>query len=548
MKNINRNLTYLLLAGVVFVQFAGMFLPFTGDAGKYAAISKTIFQTNNFWDLYIHNSPYYQKPPLFMWLISGGYYLTGITSNFTTRIFPLLFSILTIFSTYKIASYFYTKEIGKIAALFMATTEIFIFYNSEIHTDSALTACTTTAIWQLAKYIDQRKWHNFVLGFVFIGMAMLTKGPIGIVVPVLAVGTHLLFKRDYRSIFKIEWLVGLVIIALIIAPHLWILYHHFEWEGIKFFFWTNNAGRISGTYKGGSTDPWFYFYNLLVFTIPWSVFFAGGMLKQLWLMVKLRQGQIKEYYTIGGAFLLIFILSFAKMKSPNYFYPAIPLLAVLAAHFYQSLKTSSVFKWLPTIQFAINMFIWIGLTVVLAWMFPLQNNISWVLYITAFILFLKINVSTHEIQPKILNSSLITIVVLNLLVNTHVLPYLFSYQASVHASKIYNEKATDTDNFYTYRYAQFEMFFYAKTSGDKIIDEGTHYDPLNIELDEALTDKGAWFFTDEYGYHEIKNQIKVENEYEFEHYYLTDVNWNFLNPQTRGASLKKMYLIQTMKE
>lgn len=547
--NNSKKITYLLIFCVILVQFAGMFLPFTGDAGKYAAVSKTMYQNHEFWDLYIHGSPYYQKPPFLMWLSVAGYFLTGTVNNFTTRIFPVLFTILMLFSTYKLGKYFYSERTGKLAAFFMASTQIFILYNTDLHTDSILTACTITAIWQLVLYIDRRKWYNFVLGFLFIGFAMLTKGPIGLAVPVFAIGTHLLLKRNFKMIFRLEWLAGAVILLAMLFPHLKLLYQNFGWEGPKFYFWTNNAGRISGTYKGGNSDPFFYIYNLLVFTLPWSFLFAGGLVRQLLNLSRKKSETVKEYYTLGGAVVLIFVLSFAKMKSPNYFYPAIPLLAILAAEYFFNILKSEKVRRLVIAQDILNSIVWALTFVILIWMFPFNNIAGWMVIAILAVLHLLLLIKERDPKYRIINSALVAIVVLNLVINTHLLPILFNYQASLHAAKIYNEKASDNDIFYTYRYAQFEMFFYAKNEGFKIIDEGTAYDPVLIEFDEAIQNKGAWFFADEYGYKQIKQgSMGLEQEYVFDHYYLTDISWQFLNPITRKSVLKKMYLVKTIAE
>lgn len=549
MNKYSKYITYILLLLVVLVQLYGMFLPFTGDAGKYAAISKNIYQNREFWDLSIHGSPYYQKPPFMMWLSSAAYFIFGTVNNFTTRLFPVIFTLLLLYSTYQLGAYFYSEKIGKLAALMVGTTQMFFLYNTDLHTDVILATCTTTAIWQLAVYIDKRKWYHFVIGFVFIGLAMLTKGPIGLAVPVFAIGAHLLLSRNYKMIFRLEWLAGIAIILLMLYPHFKVLYHHFGWEGPKFFLWTNNAGRISGTYKGNNTDPFFYIYNLTVFTIPWALFFMGGLIKKIISIPKSIRAKNVEYYTIGGALILIFILSFAKTKSPNYFYPAIPLLAILAANLFNEITKTRNIKLIVIGQNIINGMLWISSLGVLLWMFPVKNSYIWVIIGFMFIFQIFILFNKQSQKAFIINSALVAIIVLNTTLNMNVLPQLFDYQASLHAAKIYNNEANNDATFYTYRYYQFEMFFYAKTNGYKIIDEGHKDDPVYISFDEAIKDKGAWFLANEHSYQQIKESCnKLEKTYSFEHYYLTDINWKFLNPKTRQSVLKKIYLVKTFDE
>ena len=59
----------LALSGLLVISyFSGLTIDVTRDAGKYATVSKEIFQNGNFINLTIHGEPYDQKPPLLFWL------------------------------------------------------------------------------------------------------------------------------------------------------------------------------------------------------------------------------------------------------------------------------------------------------------------------------------------------------------------------------------------------------------------------------------------------------------------------------------------------
>ncbi len=525
-----------------------MFLPFTGDAGKYAAISKNIYQQGEFFDLNIHGSAYTQKPPMLMWLSAAGYFVFGQVNNFTTRFFPILFSILLIFSTYKLSKLYYTKLIARHAALFIGISQIYFLYNTDLHTDVILATCTTTAIWQLAVFCEKQKAGNLLVGFAFIAIAMLTKGPIGAAVPAFAVGAHILIKRKYKLLFNPAWLAGITFTLILIAPYLYKLYSTQGIEGLEFYFWTNNFDRMNGSYRGGNSDIFYYLYNLLVFTLPWAVFYAGGIIRIIASFF--RKGKKKEnieYFSSGGAVFLILILSVSSMKSPNYFYPAIPLLAIVAAHYFQHIADwhINLFKRLAGLQLAQNIIIWLVIALVCIYIFPCKNYLIMSILIFFAVLFVFIHIKKSNIHDKIIISSLASIIALNFLLNTHVMPQLFDYQASLDAAKIFNTRADHDDVFFTYRYSQFEMFFYAKNDGFKIIDEGSHEEKLTITLDQALQTPGAWFLADEWSHYQIaKSNVKIVEEYVFDHYYLTDIRYKFLNPKTREQTLKKMFLVK----
>jgi 4-amino-4-deoxy-L-arabinose transferase-like glycosyltransferase len=111
------------------------------------------------------------------------------------------------------------------------------------------------------------------LGFAAIGLAMLSKGPIGAAIPAFAVIGHILLKKEFRFLLDYRWYLGTVLAFVVASPALIGLMNQFGWEGIRFFFWENNVGRITGTYIQAVNDPIFYVHTLLYMFLPWILLF-----------------------------------------------------------------------------------------------------------------------------------------------------------------------------------------------------------------------------------------------------------------------------------
>ena len=100
---------------------------------------------------------------------------------------------------------------------------------------------------------------------------MLSKGPVGAAIPAFAVVGHILLKKDFKSLLDYRWYVGILIsLADCISPALIGLMNQFGWQGIRFFFWENMVGRITGSYVKAVNDPVFYVHNLIYQLFPWS--------------------------------------------------------------------------------------------------------------------------------------------------------------------------------------------------------------------------------------------------------------------------------------
>ena len=197
-----------------------------------------------------------QKPLFFFWLSAFTFSIFGL-SMFAFKLPSLLFSILGVYATYRFAGIFYGKSVAKISAVLYASSQMLFLYNNDVHTDAVLTATMITGIWQFAVYLQNNKLIHLIYGFFWTGLAVITKGPIGIAVPVFAIGGHLLIKREWVKLFSPYWLIGLPILAIILFPTLKGVYDQFGWEGVRFFFLTNNIGRITCEYSGTNTDSVF---------------------------------------------------------------------------------------------------------------------------------------------------------------------------------------------------------------------------------------------------------------------------------------------------
>lgn len=469
---------------VALAYLFGLFIDLTGDSGLYAAISHQMVESGDWFNLKINGEPYDQKPHLFFWLAGLGIQFFGNT-NFAFKLFPFLYGAAGIYFTYRLGKQLFSDEAGKWAALIAGTSQIYFLYFFDFHTDSVLQTGVTLALWQLAAYLQNKNRANFIFGFFGVGLAMLSKGPVGAVLPFFAVLFYLVFQRDFRQFFHPKWFLGILISFLVISPSLIHLYNSFGFEGLKFYFITNNFGRISGSYAGSSNDYFFYIYNALWAFLPWTVFVVFALVTEIksWFNSKIRN--IWGIYLLGSVFVLFLILSIAKGKAPNYFLIAVAPIAVLTGKWVEAFINSGKFN--------------------------LKNLI---LYIT------------------VIAGSF------NLYLNTIVIPGLFEYQGARQVLKLYETNQVPQNQLYNFDLEEYELFFYSKQPVGEI--KNWEY------LHEVMEMPGTWLYTNEIKYNEIiKMNYNIDTVYQIRQRGMNRINLEFLNPKTREQSLKPLYLIVT---
>ena len=153
----------LLFLSLVYI--TNLLVLLTGDAGKYAAISRNIVESGDWINLHIHQQAYDQKPHLIFWLGALSFKLFGI-SAFAFKLPILFFSILGFYSSYRLGKFLYNKAVGIVALLVLASSEIWILFSNDIHTDLLMASATVFGIWQLMVFLKYKKALHFVLGVV----------------------------------------------------------------------------------------------------------------------------------------------------------------------------------------------------------------------------------------------------------------------------------------------------------------------------------------------------------------------------------------------
>ena len=296
----NNGLYWGIITLFTVVYIRGLFTLIYGiDASIYASISAEMSETGSYLQLFHKGNDYLDKPPLHFWLSSLSFKLFGINS-FAYKLPSFLFTVLGAVSTYKLGKLLYSREIGKLSGLFFYASFAIMLINLDVRTDTILVGIIVFTLWQLISYVQTNNYLNFILGFIGIGLAMLAKGPIGLMVPVLALGTHFLIKREWNNIFKWQWMLGLVISGVVIAPMVWGLYQQFDLQptksfklasgmdgtgtsGIMFYFWDQSFGRITGSNQEWKNDSskLFFIHTFLWSFLPWSIIGILGLFKKM---------------------------------------------------------------------------------------------------------------------------------------------------------------------------------------------------------------------------------------------------------------------------
>jgi len=546
----SKKIYFLLYAALFIAYIGGLFLQIMEvDAAQYAAMGMEMLKNKSYLKLFDGGVPYLDKPPLHVWLAALSFKIFGI-SDFAYRIPSFLASILAVYSTYRFARQWYSSNVANWSALILAACQAFFLFNQDVKTDNVLTSMVIFSIWQLSTFIKTSKPLPFILGFMGIGMAMLAKGPLGFMVPAAALGSHLLLQRDWKRIFNFRWLLGIPIILIVLSPFLVGLYQQWGTYGLRFFFWTQSFGRITGESQWNNhTDPFYFVHTFLWAFLPWTFVAVAAIYhsgKEV-IKSKFRLANGVEGFTIGGFVVMFLALSLSKYKLPHYIFVLFPLAAIMTARWIIELweHKKLTFKWLSRFQTGIYCLLTAGIMTILWLVFqPVNMLIFTIVTITAMVAII-VSIRGTNAFVKIIVPGVLIMAAVNTGLNFDFYKRLLEYQSSNKVGQIITSPPYDKIHFYYYCvHGCHSLNYYSR----QIV--GPMYPNT---LDDTLSKYDIIVYADDAGRRQIiNNYYKIVNGNEYENIMLKDyavqaLNFKFLNPKTRPDVVHKMYLLHLAK-
>ncbi|MEG4587573.1 glycosyltransferase family 39 protein [Microcoleus sp. MOSTC5] len=176
------------------------------------------------------------------------------------------------------------------------------------------------------------KWY--LAFYVLIALAILAKGPVGIVVPALIVGSFGLYLGNFRQLWREMRPVSGILIILAIALPWYILVILANGQTyIDSFFGYHNFQRFTGVVNKHSAPWYFYFFVVLVGFAPWSIYLPVAIARtRFWQRSYWRRQPRSAQLSLFALFWFGCIFGFftiAVTKLPSYVLPLIPAAAIL---------------------------------------------------------------------------------------------------------------------------------------------------------------------------------------------------------------------------
>ncbi|MBF0298877.1 MAG: glycosyltransferase family 39 protein [Oligoflexia bacterium] len=316
------------------------------DEGRYAIIAREMVQSGDWIVPRMNSLQYIEKPPMHYWMTAISFSLFG-EHEWSARLWSAIAGMLGILMMMWTARRIYGREVALYSGLLLSSS-IFYVGLSRINTvDMGLTLFMGVSL--MAMLLAQRdsasvKENRYWMYIVWIGLALavLTKGPMGVILPAGVLFIYLLLTRSFYILKKLHLGVGLFIFSAIILPW-FILVSQRNSHFLKFFFIREHVERFLTNTHNRDEVWWYLFPFVFLGILPWMFFLLVALISSTSSFFKNILSNIKNskntknskkdfkvnlLLTIWCFFIFIFF-SLSSSKLPTYVLPIFPALALL---------------------------------------------------------------------------------------------------------------------------------------------------------------------------------------------------------------------------
>ena len=377
-----------LVAVLVFFTNLGGYALFDEDEPRNAVCGREMYERGD-WIVPTFNAQLRtDKPILVYWLMQVSFSLFGV-SEFAARFGSAFLAVGTTLLTYHLGRKLFSPEIGLLAGVIVCTSLMFSVVGRSVTPDSVLIFCLTLAFTSYVWAVAARRgghfsgaeacgvesawtellpatWTASLPMYAAMGLAILAKGPIGVLLPCTIIGLLLLvtlrrnelsngtlsppsgpwWRRSLVTVFQVmrpsrileaSWkmrvVLGAVVVLAIALP--WYVAVGLKTDGawLRGFLGDHNVGRFLGAKENHSGPIFYYVIALFLGCFPWSVFLPLAVWQLRARLVKGDSWGDSDRFVACWAGVWFVFFSFASTKLPNYVLPMYPALALISARY-----------------------------------------------------------------------------------------------------------------------------------------------------------------------------------------------------------------------
>ena len=331
----------------------------------FAAAARAMSESGDWLTPKVNGIFRFDKPPLIYWLMGFFYSLpkNEIWDSFGTLSARLPSALASLFLMLMIGDtlFCWPQKSDRqfltpiVASLGFALSPLIIIWSRTAVSDALLTGTLGISLLLFWRRMASENNDQCISAWVFLGFAILTKGPVAFVLALLTITSFLFSQKNWKTLLcKINPKKGFLLTILISVP--WYILELIK-EGKPFwdnFFGYHNFQRYTSVVNNHAEPFWFFLYIMILASLPFTPFLYHGIFKTFKDFFKSSKESCnvtETLYTYSLCWLtsVLIFFSLSATKLPSYWLPAIPAAALLTSNSFISLKNinkSYLYFWI----------------------------------------------------------------------------------------------------------------------------------------------------------------------------------------------------------
>ena len=324
------------------------------DEPRYAWIARDMAETGDWITPRLFGKPWFEKPPLYYWGAAICFKLFGV-SEAAARLPSAISALLATLAMAWLAWRSYGAETARWLLLILPTTVGMIGFSHAAATDMPFSAMLTIAMVCAAvilglvtdessrdgaqhaaplpdnTHVARRRWLALILFGFFLALAVLAKGPVGIILCGGAIFFWALFTKRWRDAFRLLHPAAIAVFCVTALPW-YILCARRNPDFFRIFIIEHNFKRYLTPEFQHMQPFWFYGPIILLACLPWTLL-SFPAISDLLRSAKRDSPYlaVDSFLASGVAFSLVFF-TLSRSKLPGYILPVVPALLLLGSH------------------------------------------------------------------------------------------------------------------------------------------------------------------------------------------------------------------------
>jgi len=339
-REIHRLLVLAAGSLLIFAAGIGMRALWNPNEPVYGEGVREMLARHDYYLPYVNGIIYSDKPILYFWAMIASSWIAGGLSEAALRLPSVLSGVLSVLLVYRLGRRVFGIRAGFLAASCLATSVMFWWHSQYIQMDQMLSflILVSLALFFIAhETAAERRSLLLAASGAAMGLAFLTKGPVGLLVPAGIMAAYLLITGDWRRIWGKETAWMAAAFVLLAAP--WYVSLAFTGHGavLTDFFIRHNLERATDPFNH-ARPFWYYLPRLFSDLFPWSLFLPAALFAPSRNEME-RRGRLFALLWVAVVFLLF---SAAGSKRGVYLLPLYPAVALLVGKYWDEVLSGDV--------------------------------------------------------------------------------------------------------------------------------------------------------------------------------------------------------------